>query len=119
MIKKVLKKYRGVVVVGAALVFNLVSSLLVWHPDGRMFNLTPMTVTEWVCDIIAIIGFFTGFAMMLFDANKDTKEKIKDAFLEANEELNMDKDGVFENNKRLIGHCIRKEVIFEESNRDI
>lgn len=94
--KRVLKKYRSVVVIGAALVFNLVSSLLVWHPDGKMFNIRPMTVTEWVCDIIAIIGYCTGFVMMLFDANKDTKDKIKEAFLEANEELKKDKDRVFE-----------------------
>ena len=94
--KKILKKYRSVVLIGTALVFNLVSSLLVYHPDGKLFNIHPMTVTEWVCDIIAVIGYCTGFAMMLFDANKDTKNKIKEAFLEANEELKKDKDRVFE-----------------------
>lgn len=83
-------------VIGAALVFNLVTSLLVWHPASKTFNITPMTVTEWVCDIIAVIGCSVGFAMMLFDANKDTKDKIKEAFLEANEELKRDKDRVFE-----------------------
>ena len=80
-------------VIGAALVFNLVTSLLVYHPDGKLFNQHPMTVTEWVCDIIAIIGCFTGFVMMLFDANRDTKDKIKEAFLEANEELKRTKIG--------------------------
>jgi hypothetical protein len=34
--------------------------------------------------------------MMLFDANRDTKDKIKEAFLEANEELKKDKDRAFE-----------------------
>lgn len=94
--KKILKKYRSIVVIGAALVFNLVTSLLVYRPDGKLFNLHPMTVAEWVCDIIAVIGYCTGFAMMLFDANRDTKDKIKEAFLEANEELKKDKDRVFE-----------------------
>lgn len=93
---KILKKYRSIVVIGTALVFNLVSSLLVYHPDGKLFNIHPMTITEWVCDIIAIIGCFTGFVMMLFDANRDTKDKIKEAFLEANEELKKGKDRAFE-----------------------
>lgn len=94
--KIILKKYRSVVIIGTALVFNLVSSLLVYHPDGKLFNIHPMTVTEWVCDIIAVIGYCIGFAIMLFDANKDTKDKIKEAFLEANEELKKDKDRAFE-----------------------
>lgn len=83
-------------VIGTALMLNLASSLLVWHPDGKMFNTRPMTVTGWVCDIITVIGYCTGFAMILLDANKDTKNKIKEAFLEANEELKRDKDRVSE-----------------------
>lgn len=74
-------------VMGVALVFNLTSSLLVWHPSGRLFNSTPLTVIEWLCDIITIIGFFAGFAMLFFDINRDSKAKIKEAILEASEEL--------------------------------
>ena len=59
--KNTLKKYRSIVVMATALIFYLVSSLLVWHPGGQLFNATPMTVTEWICDIVGIIWFFIGF----------------------------------------------------------
>ena len=64
-----------------ALIFNLVSSLLVWHPEGQIFNVTPMTVTEWICDIVGIIWFFIGFLMMFYDTHQNEKEKIKEAAL--------------------------------------
>ena len=83
-------KYRSIVVIAASLIFNLVSSLLVWHPEGVKFNKTPMTVTEWVCDIIVIIWFFTGFLMMFFDIHQNEKEKIKEAILEMKDELEKD-----------------------------
>lgn len=85
--KNKLIKYRSIVVIATSLIFNLVSSLLVWHPEGKAFNLTPMTVTEWICDIISIIWFFTGFLMMFFDIHQNEKEKIKEAILEAKTEL--------------------------------
>ena len=85
--KKILKKYRSIVVMATALIFNLVSSLLVWHPKGQIFNATPMTVTEWICDIIGIIWFFIGFLMMFYDTHQNEKEKIKEAILETADEL--------------------------------
>ena len=88
--KNKLIKYRSVVVIAISLIFNLVSSLLVWHPEGVKFNKTPMTVTEWVCDIIVIIWFFTGFLMMFFDIHQNEKEKIKEAIFEAKDELEKD-----------------------------
>lgn len=78
--KNKLTKYRGVVVIATSLIFNLVTSLLVWHPEGKMFNVHPMTVTEWICDIIGITWFFTGFLMALYDANKDSKNQMEEAF---------------------------------------
>lgn len=57
-----------------SLIFNLVSRLLVWHPKGKTHNLAPMTVTEWVCDIIAIIIYFVGILMMFFDFAKYEKK---------------------------------------------
>lgn len=78
--KKVLTRYRSVCVIASALIFNLVSSLLVYKPDGVAFNKTPLTITEWICDILSLIVFFTGFLMMFFDSNKDSKEKSKEAF---------------------------------------
>lgn len=91
--KNKLIKYRSIVVIATSLIFNLVSSLLVWHPEGQKFNAMPMTVTEWVCDIISIIWFFVGVLMLLFDADQNEKEKIKEAIHEAREELQ--KDGYF------------------------
>lgn len=78
--KKVLIKYRSVCVIASALIFNLVSSLLAYKPDGVVFNKTPLTVSEWICDILSLVAFFTGFLMMFFDTNKDSKEKLKEAF---------------------------------------
>lgn len=85
--KKTLKKYRSIVVMATALIFNLVSSLLVWHPEGQVFNATPMTATEWICDIVGIICFLIGFLMMLYDTHQNKKEKIKEAILETADEL--------------------------------
>lgn len=92
--KKILKKYRSVVVIGTALVFNLTSSLLVWKPEGVILNLKPMTVVEWICDIISIVWFFAGFIMMFFDIHENEKQKIKEAILETNEELKNDEDAI-------------------------
>lgn len=78
--KKVLIKYRSVCVIATSLICNLIASLLVYKPDGVVFNRTPLTITEWICDIISIIIFFAGFLMMLFDSNKDSKEKLEEAF---------------------------------------
>ena len=78
--KNKLIKYRGVVVIATSLIFNLVTSLLVEHPDGKLFNLYPMTVTEWICDNIGIVWFFTGFLMALYDVNKDSKIQMEEAF---------------------------------------
>ena len=88
--KNKLIKYRSVVVIATSLIFNLVSSLLVWHPDGKAFNLTPMTVTEWICDIVSTVWFFAGFLMMFFDIHQNEKEKIKEAILETKDELEKD-----------------------------
>ena len=88
--KNKLIKYRSVVVIATSLIFNLVSSLLVWHPEGKVFNLTPMTVTEWICDIVSIVWFFAGFLMMFFDIHQNEKEKIKEAILETKDELEKD-----------------------------
>ena len=88
--KNKLIKYRSVVVIATSLIFNLVSSLLVWHPDGKAFNLTPMTVTEWICDIVSIVWFFAGFLMMFFDIHQNEKKKIKEAILETKDELEKD-----------------------------
>lgn len=88
--KNKLIKYRSVVVIAISLIFNMVTSLLVWHPEGQKFNTVPLTTTEWICDIISIVWFCVGFLMMFFDAFQNEKEKIKEAILEAKEELKID-----------------------------
>lgn len=88
--KNKLIKYRSVVVIATSLVFNLVSSLLVWHPDGHKFNTTPLTVSEWICDIVSIVWFLFGMMMMYFDIHQNQKEKIKEAIFEVKNELEKD-----------------------------
>lgn len=83
ILTKTLKRYRSVVVIATSLLFNLVTSLLVYKPDGVKFNKSPLTVTEWVCEIISIIVFAVGWLMMFYDINRDFKEKIKEALNES------------------------------------
>lgn len=89
--KNILLKYRGVWIIAGSLLFNLVSSLLVCHPPGVKFNPSPMTVTEWICDIItAVVGLF-GLVVIFYDINMDSKRRIKEALLEANDEIHESK----------------------------
>lgn len=88
--KNKLSKYRSIAVIAGALIFNLVSSLLVWHPEGVTFNMKPMSIAEWICDIISTVWFFGGFVMMFFDIHRDEEEKVKNAIIKAKEELEKD-----------------------------
>lgn len=90
--KNILLRFRGVWIIAGGLIFNLVSSLLVWHPEGVRFNKAPTTVTEWVCDIISVVILLFGFMVILYDVNMDTKRRIKEALLEANEEIKGKRD---------------------------
>lgn len=94
--KKYIKKFRSIIVIATSLIFNLISSLLVWHPEGQSFNRSPMTIAEWICDIISIVWFLHGFVLMLTDIHLDEKRRIKEAILEASEELKADKDAAIE-----------------------
>lgn len=53
-----------------------------------------MTVVEWIFDIISLVWFFIGFAMMFFDLHLDEKRRIKEAVLECNEELKADENSI-------------------------
>lgn len=90
--KKVMYKYKSIAIIAFALIFNLVSSLLVYHPDGHIFNATPMTVTEWICDIVSIICFFVGFLTMMYDMHQNEKEKVEEAIIESYDEVNKSND---------------------------
>lgn len=90
--KKVMYKYKSIAIIAFALIFNLISSLLVYHPDGQIFNATPMTVIEWICDIISIICFFIGFLTMMYDIHQNEKEKVKEAIIESYYEVDKSKE---------------------------
>ena len=90
--KKVMYKYKSIAIIAFALIFNLVSSMLVYHPEGQIFNTKPMTVVEWICDIVSIICFFIGFLMMMYDMHQNEKEKVKEAILESYDEVNKSND---------------------------
>lgn len=94
--KRYIKRFRSIIVIATSLIFNLISSLLVWHPDGQMFNKSPITVTEWICDIISIVWFLHGFVLMFVDIHLDEKKRIKEAILEASNELKEDKNATIE-----------------------
>lgn len=86
--KSILVRFRGVWIVAVSLIFNLISSLLVWHPPGIQFNIAPMTIKEWVCDIISVVIGLFGFVIIFYDINLDTKKRIKEALVEASDEIN-------------------------------
>lgn len=50
----------------ASMIFNLIESLY-FAVESVPFNLKPMSVGEWICDIIATIGFLFGFMLMFYD----------------------------------------------------
>ena len=85
--KSILVRFRGVWIVAISLIFNLISSLLVWHPPGMQFNIAPMTIIEWVFDIISVVIGLFGLVVIFYDINMDSKKKIKEALLEANDEI--------------------------------
>lgn len=80
MFLNIIKKYRSILVIASSLIFNLVSSLLVYKPDGAVFNYESLTITEWICDIIGIVWFFVGLLMLMYDGNRNAKEQLKEAF---------------------------------------
>lgn len=89
-------------VMASSLIFNFVSSLLVWHSFDVKFNITPMSVAGWICDIIGSVWFLFGLAMMFFDLHLDEKRRLKEAILECNEELEADEDSavsIYPNNE--------------------
>ena len=80
MFLKIIKKYRSILAIASSLIFNLISSLLVYKPDGVVFNYKQLTITEWICDIIGIVWFFVGLLMLMYDGNRNAKEQLKEAF---------------------------------------
>jgi hypothetical protein len=74
----------------SGLVFGLIESLLVYRPEGVIFNLKPLTVTEYILDIVGYAIFFYGMCLQMYDINLDEKQKIKDGLFEAIEESGYD-----------------------------
>jgi hypothetical protein len=61
-----LKKYRALSVIAAAMFFNLIESI-VFAKNGSPFNLKPLSVGEWICDIISTLIFIFGVMMATYD----------------------------------------------------
>lgn len=64
--KRSLKKYRALGVIFIGMIFNVVESVL-FAQNGNPFNLKPLSVGEWVCDIIATLIVVFGFMMATYD----------------------------------------------------
>lgn len=61
-----LKKYRALLVIGGSMIFNLLTSML-FAKNGMPFNLKPLSVGEWVCDMVSMLIFFFGLMLMTYD----------------------------------------------------
>lgn len=48
------------------LIFNLVTSSM-FAQGGNPFNLTPVSIGEWICDIVSILILVFGNMMMCYD----------------------------------------------------
>lgn len=66
MIKDKLKKYRAVCIIAGSMIFNLVESI-VFAQKGKPFNLKPLSIGEWICDIISNLGLIFGAMMAIYD----------------------------------------------------
>jgi len=87
---KFIKRYRGWFVMLLGMIFNLIESLLVYRPEGVIFNLEPLTVMEWILDIVAFAIVAFGFILTAYDINTDSKLKIKEGIIEAVDESNCE-----------------------------
>jgi hypothetical protein len=81
MLKKAILKwcraYRGVLVFAGFGIFNLVSSLIVGAGTEIGFNLKPMSITEWICDLISNIGALYAIMLSVYDLLKFQQPKYK------------------------------------------
>jgi|GEM_PF-6719944 len=73
--KESLKKYRALGVIFIGMIFNVIESVF-FAQNGNPFNLKPLSVGEWVCDIIATLIVVFGFMMATYDMWKYKPKKI-------------------------------------------
>lgn len=66
MIKEKLKRYRALGVIAIGMIFNLIESVM-FAKNGNPFNLKPLSVGEWLCDIIAILIILFGLMLSSYD----------------------------------------------------
>lgn len=64
--KNIIKKYRALGIVAAGMIFNLISSIL-FAKNGAPFNLQPLSIGEWICDIISSMIILFGAMTMAYD----------------------------------------------------
>lgn len=75
MIKEKLKKYRALGVIAGSMIFNLAESLL-FAKNGQPFNIKPLSIGEWICDMISTLIFVFGLMMATYDMWKYKPRKI-------------------------------------------
>lgn len=66
-LKARVKKYRAILVMLVFLVFNMLSSIYFGADSALGFNLIPMSVGEWVCDIVSRSGQYFALMMGIYD----------------------------------------------------
>lgn len=73
---KKIKKYRAVIIFAVALIFNLVTSLYFGTGTELGLNLKPMSIGEWICDIISNTGVFFAVILGCYDVSKYNPQKV-------------------------------------------
>jgi len=61
-----LKKYRGLGIIALGMFFNVIESVI-FAKNGSPFNLDPLSVGEWICDIISSLIVIFGLMMATYD----------------------------------------------------
>lgn len=68
-----LKKYKGFIIFVLGIVFNLIESLYFGTGTTKGFNLTPMSIGEFICDDIAMAIMILGMFIMATRINESSR----------------------------------------------
>lgn len=63
----ILKKYRSIFILTFFLLFNMAESLYFGQGTLKGYNNSPVSLAEWICDIISAIGAFTALVIAMYD----------------------------------------------------
>lgn len=62
-----IKKYRSVLIFAGFLLFNLLESLYFAQGQPTLFNSSPISIGEWACDTISLVGVYWAGILGLYD----------------------------------------------------